>query len=422
MHRPYKNFMLSGNRLLISWAIFGVAVLLAGPASALQTLPPLPREQAPSGLGASPDPAGGPTSPTREARPQYSLSLLGSYRKSLNIEAEVQKACETYGVPLPLARAVCMYESGCNDRLVSGDGARGYFQVMPSTFKLLKVPSNIEAGIKYLSWLLRDFGREDDALAAYNGGPGRLSSGRPLPIETLQYVVGVGIYRTLLTYEDAAIRAEASKLGLHRVTAGEDWGVVSATTGIPVLELRLYNPYLATRPLREGALIAFPLESDPTLLDPPGFASGSVSYYRTRRGDNYLLLAFSLGVDLDQFRKDNSLWRVQVPFEGVRLVVQPGPPSLLQAASGAPLSAGASPPGGSLVGTLLTDDDSAGGSSGPPRAAAPPATHLIHKVRRGETLGRIASRYGVSEGAIRTVNKLKRSRLMAGQILRIPVN
>src|SRR4029078_7797424 len=112
-------------------------------------------------------------------------------------EQDIQKACETYHVPMSLARAVCMYESGASDGLVSGDGARGFFQVMPPTFRLMGVATNIEAGVKYLSWLLKDYGREDDALAAYNGGPGRMKAGR-LPIETVQYVVGVGTYKTLI--------------------------------------------------------------------------------------------------------------------------------------------------------------------------------------------------------------------------------
>ena len=58
-------------------------------------------------------------------------------------------------------------------------GAKGYFQVMPSTFKALKVKTNIEAGIKYLSQMIRRFDREDYALGAYNGGPGRIARGRP---------------------------------------------------------------------------------------------------------------------------------------------------------------------------------------------------------------------------------------------------
>ena len=76
-----------------------------------------------------------------------------------------------------LARAVCMYESGGNGQLTSGAGANGYFQVMPATFRLMRVPTNIEAGIKYLGQLVAQFGREDYALAAYNGGPGASPAG-----------------------------------------------------------------------------------------------------------------------------------------------------------------------------------------------------------------------------------------------------
>ena len=58
---------------------------------------------------------------------------------------------------------------------MSSAGARGYFQVMPATFRELRVDTNIEAGIKYLARQVSRFGREDYALAAYNGGPGRVS-------------------------------------------------------------------------------------------------------------------------------------------------------------------------------------------------------------------------------------------------------
>jgi soluble lytic murein transglycosylase-like protein len=52
----------------------------------------------------------------------------------MEIEKAIQQACDVYGVPMALARAVCMYESGANDNLTSGAGAHGYFQVMPATF------------------------------------------------------------------------------------------------------------------------------------------------------------------------------------------------------------------------------------------------------------------------------------------------
>src|SRR5215813_2710328 len=154
---------------------------------------------------------------SQAAPPGHSRFLLGAYRKTMEIEPELVKACQTYGVPVALARAVCMYESGGNDALTSGAGARGYFQVMPSTYRLMGVPTNIEAGVKYLGDMIHRTGREDDALAAYNAGPGRVGSGRPLPMETLQYVVGIGHLRSLLLIDEAAIRAEASALDLHTV-------------------------------------------------------------------------------------------------------------------------------------------------------------------------------------------------------------
>jgi soluble lytic murein transglycosylase-like protein len=96
----------------------------------------------------------------------------------MEIEDEIVRYSTKYGVDPSLARAVCMYESGGNANLTPAAGARGYFQVMPSTFRLMAVPTNIEAGIKYLGQLVHRFGQEDFALAAYNGGPGRVARGR----------------------------------------------------------------------------------------------------------------------------------------------------------------------------------------------------------------------------------------------------
>ncbi len=52
--------------------------------------------------------------------------------------------------------------------------------------------------------------------------------------------------------------------------------------------------------------------------------------------------------------------------------------------------------------------------------AAPPPM-VKHRVRRGETLGSLASRYGTSVGAIRSANGLRSSRLRAGRSYTIPI-
>ncbi len=49
-------------------------------------------------------------------------------------------------------------------------------------------------------------------------------------------------------------------------------------------------------------------------------------------------------------------------------------------------------------------------------------TQFSYKVRKGETLAAIASRYGVSERTLRSMNGLKKGKLRAGRTIRIPNN
>ncbi len=113
---------------------------------------------------------------------EFSPAFLGVYRKVMEIEDEILEYADKYAVDPALARAVCMYESGGNANLSSSAGAQGYFQVMGPTFRSLRVETNIEAGIKYLSQQITRFDREDYALAAYNGGPSRVARGGAMPL------------------------------------------------------------------------------------------------------------------------------------------------------------------------------------------------------------------------------------------------
>ena len=45
-----------------------------------------------------------------------------------------------------------------------------------------------------------------------------------------------------------------------------------------------------------------------------------------------------------------------------------------------------------------------------------------HTVKRGEFLGKIASKYGVTVSSIRTANKLRSDELAVGQVLIIPTS
>ena len=249
--------------------------------------------------------------PLDEISPGY----LGMYKKLMLIEDDIRRYSEQYGVDFDLARAVCLYESGGNRGLTSVAGAQGYFQVMPATFRSLRVKTNIEAGVKYLGQLVNRFDREDYAVAAYNTGPARVARRRPMPLETLQYVFGVGHFRAVLKQHGRSVRFHAEQLDLATVETGEDWYGIAQRVGVPTVELRMHNPFLAGRRLRAGFLVAYPKVPRGNLV----VVNGDAIEYRVRYGDNYFHLAFSLDVDLDTLRASNDLWRLQSVLPGLML-------------------------------------------------------------------------------------------------------
>ena len=164
---------------------------------------------------------------------EFAPAFLGMFRKAMLIEDESRTYAEKYDVDIDLVRAVLIQESGGNANLTSIAGAGGYFQVMPATFRSLRVETNIEAGVKYLGQMIRQFRREDYAVAAYNGGPGRARRGRP-PLETLQYVLSVGAYRSVLKMHEPSVRAHAEQIELEPIREGDNWWTLSQRTGASI--------------------------------------------------------------------------------------------------------------------------------------------------------------------------------------------
>ncbi len=353
-----------------------------------------------------------------------SPGFLGMYRKVMEIEDDISKYADKYDVDLTLARALCIQESGGNANLNSWAGAKGYFQVMPSTFRTLKVKTNIEAGIKYLSQMIRRFDREDYALGAYNGGPGRVARGRPL-LETLQYILFVGQYRNVLKLHEPSVRHHASQMQLDEVREGDDWWTISERLDVSVLQLRMHNPFLATRALRVGQLVAFP----PTPRTDLFVSNGEGLEYRTRHGDNYLLLSFVLDVDLDALRDQNGLWRLQtLPADQVLQIplTWKGKYNEYETKPGDTLRSVAkvmkSQPWRIIRdNNLFWDETLRPGTVLKVRPSPPNPTYATHKVSRGDTLLGLASKYGTSVRAIQAANNMgRKTKIRIGHRLRVP--
>jgi LysM repeat protein len=343
----------------------------------------------------------------------------------MDIEPDITKYPLKYHVDPELAFAVCMFESGGNAGLRSAAGAQGYFQVMPATFRSLRVRTNIEAGIKYLGQLVRRFGRQDSVLAGYNGGPTRVARGRALPLETKQYVMGVGYYREVLEDYGPSIRKYAEQLGIETAQPGEDWWQLSQRLEVPLVQLRLYNPFLAARALRAGYRVAYPLEPEPIfLVDDGGDTDLS---YRVRLGDNVIKLANVLGADLGELREANGIGPLQSPAPGTMLTIPLGASAKFtsyRVAIGDDLSTVAQhlkvDPWSIVQDNRLWNQRMEPGTMLRIRVQPPPPKFIVYRVRRGDTLSSIARRYRTTIRAIQQFNSMGRTtRILIGQRLRI---
>src|SRR5215471_9226027 len=106
-------------------------------------------------------------------------------------------AGEREGVDPRLIHAVIQQESRYKPEATSAVGAKGLMQLMPDTAKrfhctdLKDEECNVDAGTKYLAWLLKRFGGDVAlTLAAYNAGEGSVDKYKGIPpyAETENYV------------------------------------------------------------------------------------------------------------------------------------------------------------------------------------------------------------------------------------------
>ena len=323
------------------------------------------------------------------ATQDISPALLGMYRKTIEIERELYIHAARYGVDHRLARAVILQESGGNAEWVSPGGGAGYFQMSPGLVRLLGSQTTIEAGIQYLAQLQNQFTREDYVLAAYKLGPDRVQEDEPIHFKTLQYVVSIGYYKSVLQEYEPEVRRRAEQLRLRTVQPGETWESVARALRLTPTALRLYNPMLAKRFLQRGSTLVYPAEMPADLA-----GVGEKPVYVVRVGDTPELLANVFQVDPQTFRQQHQLWYLHPLTAGKEISL--------------PTSSAAAP-NGRTVASLPS-----------PRPSRENGQDLRYTVRRGDSLERIARRYGTTVRALRAANGLRGTQINIGAILRIP--
>ncbi len=136
--------------------------------------------------------AGSPAQSAYEPLTQSAGSETGGEYESL-----IDAAAARNGLDPAVLHGLIEQESGFNPSATSSAGASGLTQLMPGTASSLGVadPQNpaesIEGGARYLGQLMSQFGgNTEDALAAYNAGPGAVEQygGMPPYAETQSYV------------------------------------------------------------------------------------------------------------------------------------------------------------------------------------------------------------------------------------------
>ena len=137
-----------------------------------------------------------------------------------DLDWTIYRAGVKAGVDPRFIHAVIKQESRYKNKAVSHVGAQGLMQLMPATAKRFgnKDPydsaSNIEAGTKYLKWLLKRFnGDVKLALAGYNAGEGAVDkyNGIPPYNETQNYVKKI-VANYGKTYHPVVSPAEARQV------------------------------------------------------------------------------------------------------------------------------------------------------------------------------------------------------------------
>lgn len=352
----------------------------------------------------------------------FSRWLARSTRYLPYMQAELEKA----GLPQDLAY-LSMIESGFNQRAYSRARAVGLWQFMSATGRQYNLAINgyiderrdmeksTTAAIAFLSDLYKEFGDWHLSVAAYNAGPGKVRSGmrrhgvstfwdlaqkKHLHLETKRYVpkliAAIIISKEPEKYGFTNIKyADPLEYESLEVGPGLSLDAVALIAGCKIKVIKELNPELRTgkTPLNK---------SEYYVKIPPGnltlaqknidrlhrYVSTGYRTHTIKKADTVRSICKKYNINTTTLLKVNNL-RSQRLIAGTNLRI----------------------PYSTVKYQLLPEGDSQ-------QLAAYKDNLILHKIRNGETISKIATRYSVPEEMIVSWNGLKSvHRIRAGQQL-----
>ena len=307
-----------------------------------------------------------------------------------------EEALAKYNVPLEI-KYLAIVESALNPKAVSRVGATGLWQFMYQTGKQynLKIDSYVdersdvlkasEAAAQYMANMYRIFGDWDLVLASYNSGPGnvakaiRRSGGKQnywnirkhLPQETAGYVPAflatMYIYEYHKEHGIVPNRALVKHFETDTVMVRKQmtFKQLSDLLDIPVAQLQLLNP-------------SYKLNTIPAYHDKPHYL----------RLPNDKMAIFTSNEEKIYAYADHESTRRERPYS-------------------------------SIASALAIKDSSRSSVKAAEDGYVTKTRVRYHKVRKGDSLGEISDKYGVSIASIKRSNGLRKSVAPLGKTLKI---
>jgi len=360
----------------------------------------------------------------------------------------IQQVFKAEGLPLDLAY-IPLIESAFKPVAESQKRARGVWQFMRATSEERGLETNwfvdersdpeksTKAAADYLKWLYKQFGDWHLALASYNGGPGRvqraversgiddfwrLSEGkRHLPRETREYVplilAAMVIARNPTQYGFTPMATDKPlAYDSVTVTRAVDLRRIAEWTDTPLESIQALNPELRrwTTPVRADRYdVKVPIGTGGKLRERLASATAAdlaaLHWYRVKRGESVATIARKLGVSRGDLAEANGLSAKARVRPGQDLLVPRAPSTAMaaRAESAAPAARTARAEAASVEARRERPAD-------PPRSA-----RVVYKVRRGDTLEKIARAFDTTVAAIKSANRLRGNHIAAGDRLTI---